>query len=91
MRAPLLDGGEAAVLSVNLDGLFDNKGLDSKLHRLKLGAGRGVRDLTAFENGLLVVAGRFGWRVSRRFPPSGIQTCLQTRRAADLERGPWLQ
>jgi hypothetical protein len=47
----LLDGGEAAVLSVNLDALFDDKSLDAKLHRLRLGPGRGVRDLAVFENG----------------------------------------
>src|SRR3712207_9537793 len=50
MRAPLLDGGQAAVLSVNLEGLFDDKALDARLHRLKLGPGRGVRDLTAYED-----------------------------------------
>jgi hypothetical protein len=57
MRAPLLDGGDAAVLSANLDALFDGKPLAASLHRLKLGPGRGVRDLTSFGNGFLVLAG----------------------------------
>ncbi len=57
MRAPSLNDNEAAILSVALGALFDGAAPDAKLHPLRLGKGRGVRDLAAFENGFLVLAG----------------------------------
>jgi Protein of unknown function (DUF3616) len=57
MRAPSLPGNQAAILSVALGALFDGAAPDAKLHPLRLGKGRGVRDLAAFENGFLVLAG----------------------------------
>jgi hypothetical protein len=57
MRAPLLDGNEVAILSVALRALFDGAPADPKLDRLGLEAGRGIRDLVAFDGGFLVLAG----------------------------------
>jgi hypothetical protein len=56
-RAPSLDDGRAAVLSVRLSALFGNDPADAKLYRLPLGDGQGVRDLTPFADGFLVLAG----------------------------------
>lgn len=56
MREPLLDDGNAAILSVPLDVLFDGKPGKGQLHRVDLD-GRGVRDLAAFGGGFLVLAG----------------------------------
>jgi hypothetical protein len=56
-RAPSLDNGRSAVLSVRLDALFGMEPADAKLYRLPLGDGQGVRDLTAYANGFLVLAG----------------------------------
>lgn len=56
-RGPVLeDNNKAVVLSVAIDTLFSG-GTEHKLFRLKLGEGRGVRDLVPFESGLLVLAG----------------------------------
>jgi hypothetical protein len=56
-RGPLLDNNESAVvMSVPVDALFAGSVVQPKLFRLKLG-GRGVRDLVAFEGGLLILAG----------------------------------
>jgi Protein of unknown function (DUF3616) len=56
-RAPSLDNGRAAVLSVQLGALFGSDQADAKLYRLPLGDGRGVRDLTAYGNGFIILAG----------------------------------
>ena len=56
-RAPSLDNGRAAVLSVRLGALFGTDPADAKLYRLPLGDGQGVRDLTPYANGFLVLAG----------------------------------
>lgn len=60
-RGPLLkdDRGDdqAVILSAALGHFFDGAEADATLHRLKLGPGRGVRDLAAYDNGLLVLAG----------------------------------
>ncbi len=55
-RGPVLDTG-AVIMSVALGHFFDGKAADAKLHSLPLGAGRGVRDLAVFDNGILVLAG----------------------------------
>jgi hypothetical protein len=60
-RGPVLKGDEgksrAVVLSAPLDALFDGGGAQHRLFRLPLGPGRGVRDLAAFESGILILAG----------------------------------
>ena len=58
-RGPVLKGDEgkstAVVLSAPLDALFDGRGAQHRLFRLPLGPGRGVRDLAAFEDGILIL------------------------------------
>jgi hypothetical protein len=56
-RAPSLDNGRAAILSVRLGALFGEDLADAKLYRLPLGDGQGVRDLAAYANGFIVLAG----------------------------------
>jgi hypothetical protein len=56
-RGPSLDNGRAAVLSVALGSLFGTEPATPKLDRLPLGEGRGVRDLAAHGDGILVLAG----------------------------------
>jgi hypothetical protein len=60
-RGPVLEGDDgksrAVVLSAALDGLFGGGAAHQKLFRLPLGEGRGVRDLAAFEGGILILAG----------------------------------
>jgi uncharacterized protein DUF3616 len=56
-RAPSLDNGRAAILSVRLGALFGEDTPDAKLYQLLLGDGRGVRDLVAYGNGFIVLAG----------------------------------
>jgi hypothetical protein len=56
-RAPSLGNGRAAILSVRLGALFGEDAPDAKLYQLPLGAGRGVRDITVYGNGFIVLAG----------------------------------
>lgn len=60
-RGPVLKGDEgksrAIVLSAPLDTLFDGGVAQHRVFRLPLGPGRGVRDLAAFEGGILILAG----------------------------------
>jgi hypothetical protein len=56
-RGPQLRGGRAAVLSVAVNGVFGKTAADPRLHRLPLGKGTTVRDLAAFGDGVLVLAG----------------------------------
>jgi hypothetical protein len=56
-RGPLLKSGRAAVLSVAVDGVFGKAAPDPRLYRLPLGKGTSVRDLAAFGDGVLVLAG----------------------------------
>ena len=61
MRGPVL-GTDAAVLSVPLSAVFEGQQAPSKLHRLALEKDtldhpRGVRDITRYANGFLVLAG----------------------------------
>jgi hypothetical protein len=44
-------------MSVALGHFFDGKPADAKLYRLALGEGRGIRDLAAYDNGILILAG----------------------------------
>jgi len=57
LRAPVLEGDHAAVISFAQDAPFDNQPLEPRLDRLRLGPKRGVRDLAALGSGLLVLAG----------------------------------
>jgi hypothetical protein len=56
-RSPSLDNGRAAILSVRLGALFGKDPADAKLYQLPLGDGQGVRDLTPYASGFLVLAG----------------------------------
>lgn len=56
-RGPTLLGGRAAVLSVTLSGLRDGNGTASRLFRLPLGEGQGVRDMAPLAQGFLILAG----------------------------------
>lgn len=61
LRAPCLGGDSAAVLSVDAAALFtDADDVRPALHLLRLGPGRGVRDLAASPWGVLVLAGPVG-------------------------------
>ena len=59
-RGPSLDVGKAPLLSVSLDFLFGTSPAQPKLSLLGLREGRGVRDLSPYRNGLLVLAGPTG-------------------------------
>src|SRR6478609_8751541 len=56
-RGPQLKGGRAAVLSVAVNGVFGKAAPASRLYRLPLGKGASVRDLAAFGDDILVLAG----------------------------------
>jgi uncharacterized protein DUF3616 len=57
-RGPVpTDGKGAVILSVPLATLFAGGAEQSKTFRLKLGEGRGVRDLAVFGTGMLILAG----------------------------------
>ncbi|WP_167858754.1 DUF3616 domain-containing protein [Methylobacterium nonmethylotrophicum] len=61
LRAPSLGGDAAAVLSVKAAAIFtDTDEVAPELHLLRLGPGRGVRDLAASPWGALVLAGPSG-------------------------------
>ena len=57
MRGPVLPDKSAAILSVPLLALFDGQSGNPQLHHVNLEKSRGVRDLVAFENGFLLIAG----------------------------------
>lgn len=56
-RAPVVEDKGAAVMSVPVGALFAGSLTKGEVTWLKLGAGRGVRDIVAFETGLLILAG----------------------------------
>jgi len=56
-RGPVIDNKSSVILSAALGHFFDGKAADATLHLLPLGPGRGVRDLAAFDKGLLILAG----------------------------------
>jgi hypothetical protein len=66
LRGPILnetadpEKDEVAVFSVSLISLFEGGHADPQLKRLKLGPGRGIRDLVAVADGFLVLAGPSG-------------------------------
>ncbi len=55
-RAPLLEGGKAAIMSLNVDALFGAGPLDAQVTLLDLG-GRGVRDLCVRDGTLVILSG----------------------------------
>jgi Protein of unknown function (DUF3616) len=57
MRGPVIENRDAAVLSVPLAALFDGAAGSGKLDRMELGKRRGIRDLSAFDGGFLLIAG----------------------------------
>jgi hypothetical protein len=59
-RGPTLENGTAPVLSVSIASIFEGAPPDPVLHILPMGRGRGVRDLAAFRDGLLILAGPTG-------------------------------
>jgi hypothetical protein len=59
-RAPTLENGRTPVLTLSVNDLFAGAAPHSKLRMLPVGEGRGIRDLTPFDNGLLVLAGPSG-------------------------------
>lgn len=59
-REPSLEDGRAPVLSVALDNLFGSGSALPDMKLLPLGEGLGIRDLAAFEGGMLVLAGPAG-------------------------------
>lgn len=61
-RGPVLEGGDAVILSVPLAGLFEGKPAPARVSRIALGRdsygrARGVRDLAAVPEGFLILAG----------------------------------
>jgi hypothetical protein len=52
-----LEDGRAPILSVGLDALFGGGAPNSRLHRLQIGEGQGVRDLARLDDGFLVLGG----------------------------------
>jgi hypothetical protein len=56
-RGPVLDDTRAAILSVQINTLFGGTGTAHRLFQLSLGGGRGVRDLTAHGEFILILAG----------------------------------
>jgi hypothetical protein len=55
-RAPLLDGGKAAIMSLAVDALFGSGPLDAQVALLDLD-GHGVRDLSVRDGTLVILAG----------------------------------
>ena len=56
-RGPVIENKRAVILSAALGHFFDGKPAEVTLHLLPLGPGRGVRDLAAFDKGILILAG----------------------------------
>jgi len=59
-RGPTLENGRSPILSVTLGGLFATEPAEPRLILLPLGEGRGVRDLSPLNDGLLILAGPTG-------------------------------
>ena len=56
-RGPVIDDKSAVILSAALGHFFEGQAANATLHLLPLGPGRGVRDLAAFDKGMLILAG----------------------------------
>ncbi|WP_238189341.1 DUF3616 domain-containing protein [Methylobacterium frigidaeris] len=57
LRGPSLGGNRAAILSMPVRDILENRTPKARLHLVPLGPGQGVRDLAASPSGLLVLAG----------------------------------
>ncbi|UHC18296.1 DUF3616 domain-containing protein [Methylobacterium currus] len=57
LRGPSLGGDRAAIVSMPVKDVLENRIPKARLHLVPLGPGRGVRDLAASPSGLLVLAG----------------------------------
>ncbi len=69
-RAPNL-GGEAFVMEIRADDVFSGKPQPAyTLHRLRLGAGLGIRELTATRSSFLIIAGNAGSEPSAEYAQS---------------------
>lgn len=51
------DKRHAVIMTAALAHFFDDAPANAEFHRVKLGHGRGVRDLAAYDNGILILAG----------------------------------
>jgi hypothetical protein len=68
LRAPSV-AGNAFILEVDPKKLFGS-GADAVVHMIHLGRGRGIRELAAVSDGLLILAGNAAAEASKRFPES---------------------
>jgi Protein of unknown function (DUF3616) len=59
-RAPVLNDSRAPILSVPLDAIFGEAQGTARLHAIPLREGSGVRDLAAYDDGILILAGPSG-------------------------------
>ena len=69
LRGPNLDGS-GFVLETDAETLFRGDPIQCVVHTLRLGQGRGVRDLVACRDGFLVVAGNASAEPVKKFPLS---------------------
>ncbi|CAN5428326.1 hypothetical protein BH23VER1_BH23VER1_15400 [soil metagenome] len=67
LRAPNIDG-DSFVIEVGADALFGSDSPKYERHALALGAGLGIRDLAATDDGFLLIAGNAGPDSSDDFP-----------------------
>lgn len=68
LRAPNV-AGNAFILEVDPQELFGS-GAGAEVHMIHLGRGRGIRELAAVSDGLLILAGNAPAEASKRFPES---------------------
>ena len=69
LRGPNVDG-TGYVIETGAEALFSGAAVECVMHRLPLGAGRGVRDLAACRDGFLLIAGNASAEASKAFPVS---------------------
>jgi hypothetical protein len=69
LRGPNLNG-KALVLEVEADKLFDASPSAATVHSLELGAGKGIREIVAIDDGFLVLGGNASAEPSKKFPQS---------------------
>lgn len=67
LRSPNLNG-DAFVIRVDADALFTGEDFSYDLLSLPLGAGLGIRGMTVFRDGFLLIAGNAGSEESKEFP-----------------------
>lgn len=67
LRSPNLDG-DAFVIRVDPEGVFTDENPSYDLLSLPLGTGLGIRAMTLFRDGFLIIAGNAGSETSKDFP-----------------------